>query len=126
MRSNFDKLGYHRLDYAVFNLHYHMNLYHNMMKNMLYRPHSMKTCVPNNEETYVICRDNFRLLDGDRIATLLAGYIAELLKAADATHLQIGLVQTAYANGASTKYITEQLVFIPFNTGTSSWYKFFI
>lgn len=49
------------------------------------------------------------LLDGDRIAILLASYITELLKACG-THLRLGLVQTAYANGASTRYITEDLV----------------
>ncbi|XP_047525756.1 phosphoacetylglucosamine mutase [Pieris napi] len=57
---------------------------------------------------YVDDSNNMRLLDGDRIATLLASYITELLKGCDA-HLRLGLVQTAYANGASTKYITEDL-----------------
>ncbi|CAG9794766.1 unnamed protein product [Diatraea saccharalis] len=58
---------------------------------------------------YVDDKDNMILLDGDRIATLLASYVTELLKSADATDLKLGLVQTAYANGASTRYITEEL-----------------
>ncbi|CAH0721176.1 unnamed protein product, partial [Brenthis ino] len=58
---------------------------------------------------YYLDDDNkMHLLDGDRIATLLASYISQLLTACDAT-LNVGLVQTAYANGASTKYITEEL-----------------
>lgn len=52
------------------------------------------------------------LLDGDRIATLLASYITELLKACSAPALSLGLVQTAYANGGSTRYITDDLVSI--------------
>ncbi|XP_063834561.1 phosphoacetylglucosamine mutase [Ostrinia nubilalis] len=58
---------------------------------------------------YLDDKDKMNLLDGDRIATLLASYITELLKASEATDLKLGLVQTAYANGASTKYITEEL-----------------
>ncbi|CAD0205498.1 unnamed protein product [Chrysodeixis includens] len=49
------------------------------------------------------------LLDGDRIATLLASYITRQLAASGAHTLRLGLVQTAYANGGSTKYITEEL-----------------
>lgn len=49
------------------------------------------------------------LMDGDRIATLIAGYIKESL-ALTGINLNLGLVQTAYANGASTDYITKQLV----------------
>ena len=52
----------------------------------------------------------FRLLDGDRIATLAASFLGELvLKAGLADKIKIGVVQTAYANGASTKYITDTL-----------------
>ncbi|KAL0860987.1 hypothetical protein ABMA27_009516 [Loxostege sticticalis] len=58
---------------------------------------------------YLDDKDKMHLLDGDRIATLLASYVTELLKASEATVLKLGLVQTAYANGASTQYITEQL-----------------
>lgn len=58
---------------------------------------------------YIDDKDNMNLLDGDRIATLLASYITELLRTCEANDLQLGLVQTAYANGASTRYITQDL-----------------
>lgn len=51
----------------------------------------------------------FRLLDGDRIATLIAGYIKDLLSSSG-LELDLGLVQTAYANGSSTDYINAKLV----------------
>ena len=51
----------------------------------------------------------FQLMDGDKIATLIAGYFKELLTESG-LDLSLGLVQTAYANGSSTKYITEKLV----------------
>lgn len=50
------------------------------------------------------------MLDGDRIATLAASFIADLVRSAGLEdELRIGVVQTAYANGASTKYIQENL-----------------
>ncbi|XP_054258516.1 phosphoacetylglucosamine mutase [Macrosteles quadrilineatus] len=59
---------------------------------------------------YYFIDDNsaFHLLDGDRIAILIAGYLKELTEEAG-LNLQIGLVQTAYANGSSTEYITDKL-----------------
>jgi len=52
----------------------------------------------------------FRLLDGDRIASLVAAHIQQLLAAAGlGTDLRLGLVQTAYANGGSTRYIGAEL-----------------
>ncbi|KAH0364218.1 Phosphoacetylglucosamine mutase, partial [Aureobasidium melanogenum] len=52
----------------------------------------------------------FRLLDGDRIATLAASFIAELARQAGLMEkLTVGVVQTAYANGASTTYIQKNL-----------------
>lgn len=53
--------------------------------------------------------NKFHLLDGDRIATLVAGYLKQSLEEIG-VDLQLGLVQTAYANGASTEYITKELV----------------
>ncbi|KAJ9097221.1 hypothetical protein QFC21_004890 [Naganishia friedmannii] len=48
----------------------------------------------------------FRLLDGDKIATLAAGFIGDLVKQAGLSDtLKIGVVQTAYANGSSTQYL---------------------
>lgn len=50
----------------------------------------------------------FNLLDGDRIATLVADYLMNSLKKCG-LELSMGLVQTAYANGASTDYIKNDL-----------------
>ncbi|KAJ1036551.1 hypothetical protein NDA13_000083 [Ustilago tritici] len=53
-------------------------------------------------------KDSFRLLDGDKIASLAAGYLSELVKAAG-INLELGCVQTAYANGSSTKYLKQRV-----------------
>lgn len=51
----------------------------------------------------------FHLLDGDKIAGLAAGFIIDLVKEAK-LDIQVGVVQTAYANGASTDYLKDVLV----------------
>lgn len=52
----------------------------------------------------------FRLLDGDRIATLLASFISKQLALCGlADDLRLGIVQTAYANGASTAQVAKQV-----------------
>ncbi|CAJ2502027.1 Uu.00g048800.m01.CDS01 [Anthostomella pinea] len=57
-----------------------------------------------------ISTNGFFMFDGDRIASLAASFIAELCKTAGIDDiLRIGVVQTAYANGASTKYIEKHL-----------------
>ncbi|MCJ1377112.1 Phosphoacetylglucosamine Mutase, partial [Xylographa soralifera] len=64
--------------------------------------------------------NNFRLLDGDRIATLAASFIGDLSRSAGlGEKLKVGVVQTAYANGASTDYIASylKLPIICTNTG---------
>ena len=54
--------------------------------------------------------EGFRLLDGDRIASLLAGFIHEqVLQAGLDKELSMAVVQTAYANGSSSSYLREQL-----------------
>ncbi|KAB5551201.1 phosphoglucomutase/phosphomannomutase domain-containing protein [Coniochaeta sp. 2T2.1] len=55
--------------------------------------------------------NTFAMLDGDRIATLAAVFIVDLIRAADLEEsgLKVGVVQTAYANGASTQYIANHL-----------------
>lgn len=53
--------------------------------------------------------EKFHLLDGDKIATLVASYIKELIEESN-LDISLGLVQTAYANGASTNYISGLLV----------------
>lgn len=50
----------------------------------------------------------FRLLDGDKIATLAASFIGDLVNQSG-TGLNLGVVQTAYANGSSTDYLTNTL-----------------
>jgi phosphoacetylglucosamine mutase len=59
---------------------------------------------------YYYLRDGktFRLLDGDKIAVLAALFIGELVERAKLTDkLKLGVVQTAYANGSSTKFIKQ-------------------
>lgn len=52
----------------------------------------------------------FRLLDGDRIATLAASFIGDLVrKSGLEDSLKLAVVQTAYANGAATKYVEKVL-----------------
>ncbi|KAI4612852.1 uncharacterized protein J4E79_009998 [Alternaria viburni] len=52
----------------------------------------------------------FRLLDGDRIATLVASFLGDTVRQSGlADKLKIGVVQTAYANGAATKYVEDNL-----------------
>ena len=59
---------------------------------------------------YIDEDDIFHLLDGDRIATLAALFLGELAKSAGLSEkLKVGVVQTAYANGASTDYIESNL-----------------
>uniref|UniRef100_A0A0N5AUN0 Phosphoacetylglucosamine mutase n=1 Tax=Syphacia muris TaxID=451379 RepID=A0A0N5AUN0_9BILA len=53
---------------------------------------------------------SFVLLDGDKIATLLAMFFQEHLKAAGLTGtLTLAVVQTAYANGNSVKFLKNAL-----------------
>ncbi|XP_040284633.1 phosphoacetylglucosamine mutase isoform X2 [Bufo bufo] len=55
---------------------------------------------------YMDSDDRFHLLDGDKIATLISTFIKELLVKVD-LKLNMGVVQTAYANGSSTRYLEE-------------------
>jgi phosphoacetylglucosamine mutase len=57
---------------------------------------------------YISSKGEFRLLDGDKITALAAGYLQEVIKASGLS-LNMGVVQTAYANGASTIYLEKQL-----------------
>ncbi|KAA1471539.1 phosphoacetylglucosamine mutase [Dentipellis sp. KUC8613] len=59
---------------------------------------------------YLDDRGQFHMLDGDKIAALVAAFIVELVKSAGLEReIQVGVVQTAYANGSSTKYLAERL-----------------
>ena len=52
----------------------------------------------------------FRLLDGDRIATLVASFLGDLVRHSGLSDtVKIGVVQTAYANGAATNYVEQNL-----------------
>ncbi|KAG8911522.1 Phosphoacetylglucosamine Mutase [Tulasnella sp. 417] len=52
----------------------------------------------------------FRMLDGDKIAGLVAGHLVELVNAAGLSgKIELGVVQTAYANGSSTKFLEARL-----------------
>ncbi len=58
----------------------------------------------------VFCYQNherFHLLDGDKMCALLMKFVIELLNAASIFGLSVGVVQTAYANGASTAYFSN-------------------
>ena len=56
---------------------------------------------------------DFLLFDGDKITCLLCGFIQEQLKviqgAPNFPNLKLGVVQTAYANGASTAFLEKML-----------------
>lgn len=53
---------------------------------------------------------NFQLLDGDRIATLSASFIGDLVRRAGLeSKIKLAVVQTAYANGSSTRYVEQTL-----------------
>ncbi|PVV03080.1 hypothetical protein BB560_002445 [Smittium megazygosporum] len=58
-------------------------------------------CVDSNK--------SFRLLDGDKISSLVALHFRDLLSSAGISQLNLGVVQTAYANGSSTRYIKNTL-----------------
>lgn len=64
------------------------------------------------------------LLDGDRIAILLATLIDSLLRAAGGHkgELDVGIVQTAYANGASTTFVEDVLGLKPYCAATGVKY----
>ncbi|EIN13797.1 phosphoacetylglucosamine mutase [Punctularia strigosozonata HHB-11173 SS5] len=59
---------------------------------------------------YLDEHSQFHMLDGDKIAALVAAFIGELVKAAGLDEdIKVGIVQTAYANGASTKYLADRV-----------------
>jgi phosphoacetylglucosamine mutase len=51
----------------------------------------------------------FHMLDGDKIAVLVAAYLKQLLIDAKLSELGLSIVQTAYANGNSTFFIEDKL-----------------
>ncbi|NXG25531.1 AGM1 mutase, partial [Grallaria varia] len=57
---------------------------------------------------YKDATDHFHLIDGDKIATLISIFLKELL-AKVRQNFKMAVVQTAYANGSSTRYLEETL-----------------
>lgn len=66
----------------------------------------------------------FHLVDGDKITSVIASFIAPLLQDTG-LDLQLGICQTAYANGASTVYMQETLKIDPVfaNTGVKHLHR---
>ncbi|SCW01489.1 LAFE_0E00760g1_1 [Lachancea fermentati] len=59
---------------------------------------------------YVDQQGVFHLLDGDKISSLLGKFFQKLLSDAYLENdVKLGIVQTAYANGSSTRYLQETL-----------------
>ncbi|KAF8213092.1 phosphoacetylglucosamine mutase [Mycena galopus ATCC 62051] len=59
---------------------------------------------------YLDEQSQFHMLDGDKIAALVSDFIVDLVKTSGLdSQIKLGVVQTAYANGASTKYLSERL-----------------
>lgn len=60
---------------------------------------------------YLDRNGKFKMLDGDKIAALVAGFFGELMEHAGISkeELDVGVVQTAYANGASTHYLSQRV-----------------
>ncbi|CCF60641.1 hypothetical protein KAFR_0L00340 [Kazachstania africana CBS 2517] len=59
---------------------------------------------------YVDNNKKFHLLDGDKISTILTKCLISMLRESELLNdINLGVVQTAYANGSSTKYITKSL-----------------
>ncbi|KAL8186148.1 UNVERIFIED_CONTAM: Phosphoglucomutase-3 [Gekko kuhli] len=57
---------------------------------------------------YIGTDGRFHLLDGDKIATLISTFLKELLVKTGQT-LTLAVIQTAYANGSSTRYLEENM-----------------
>lgn len=66
---------------------------------------------------YLDERGHFQMLDGDKIAALVSSFIVDLVRLAGLEkQIKVGLIQTAYANGASTKYLAAVCRFIFFHS----------
>ncbi|XP_076612168.1 phosphoacetylglucosamine mutase [Chaetodon auriga] len=57
---------------------------------------------------YTDSEGQFHLLDGDKISTLISTFLKELLQQAG-LDLKMAVVQTAYANGSSTRYLEDTM-----------------
>lgn len=60
---------------------------------------------------FIDSNQQFRMLDGDRFSVLFVSFLAHQLREAKLIdEVQMGVIQTAYANGSSTDYIINTLV----------------
>ena len=60
---------------------------------------------------YIDNEKKFRLLDGDKIASIAATHLKELVQNAHLSEQRrLSIVQTAYANGSSTNFIENVMV----------------
>lgn len=98
---------------------------HNFPDNMENVPEYSLCCSIDGDADRIVffTKQNgaFKLLNGDKIACLFARYISEKDK-----HAIIGVIQTAYSNGASTKYIKRNfpdIVVKCTNTGVENLHK---
>jgi len=58
--------------------------------------------------------ESFLLVDGDKIAVLAADFVGEQLKLAGIKDINLGIVQTAYANGGAHDYVLGQGIECPY------------
>lgn len=65
--------------------------------------------------------NRFSLLDGDRIAVLLANYIYELTK--DIKNITVGAVLSHYSNSGAVNYLREKMRVVLSNTGVKNFVK---
>ncbi|ODV92584.1 hypothetical protein CANCADRAFT_89117 [Tortispora caseinolytica NRRL Y-17796] len=78
------------------------------------KPEPFKTCCSFDGDAdrivfyYTDSESKFHLLDGDKISTLAAMFLRDLVAQAG-VNATVGVVQTAYANGASSDYIRDNL-----------------
>lgn len=75
--------------------------------------HNEKCCSFDGDADRIVFYYNdsnghFHLLDGDKIATLISTHIKELLIKAK-LDLPVAVIQTAYANGSSTRYLEDTM-----------------
>ncbi|OUC39683.1 ATPase, AAA family [Trichinella nativa] len=57
---------------------------------------------------YLDSKREFHILDGDKIAVLMVSFVLDLIQKGN-LRTSIGVVQTAFANGSSTRYIEDVL-----------------
>jgi phosphoacetylglucosamine mutase len=59
---------------------------------------------------FLLVNSQFQLLDGDKIAALVALFIRDCIQVLDLVEsVSIGVIQTAYSNGASTRFFKDTL-----------------